>query len=84
MNIRGFSSDVYDMDSDRYNATNVHCVAHENVVITVTIKCNSFSCQTLKYSNKPHTKAVNTKYQCISYCMPLYHSVRMRNKCILH
>jgi len=66
MHISGFSSDLYGMGSDRYNGTHVHYVAHENEVITVTIKCNSFSCQTLKYSNKPHTKAVNTKYQCVS------------------
>jgi hypothetical protein len=65
MHILGFSPNVNDMGPDRYNATNVHYAAHEYEVITITIKCNSVSCQTLKYSNKPHTTAENRKYHCI-------------------
>jgi hypothetical protein len=58
MYIQGFSSDTNYIRYERRNA-NFRYVAHRGEVMEITIKCNDLSCQTLKYSNKPHTKAGN-------------------------
>jgi hypothetical protein len=58
MYIKGLSPDAKYIRSERRNA-NVRYVAHRGEVMEITIKCNSLSRQTLKYSNKPHTKAEN-------------------------
>lgn len=58
MYIQGFSSDINYIRYDRRNA-NFRYVAHWGEVMEITIKCNGLLCQTLKYSNKPHTNAEN-------------------------